>query len=199
MLKESMSITNIRQKIITFYLFFREIFWEYPMLYSKNYYLHNFFSDLWIKKTFKNSNIVKYCYTEHIKFSSEKVSIFDVTVDEINYKNSLEILEKYGILIINNVLTKEELSQLKSKLNFESASGVLHFQRTINTSSEVNFKNISEFPSLLKITKFLQNNFYGCSYSLPKKIDFIKTKCWSLPEVLNRGETDPHIDKYIPA
>lgn len=191
-----MHILKFLKKLINF---IKKKFFSFPTLdfvmSTKSFFFKNLYINFWIYISKKNKFFKKYFF-EHQDF--EKKDIFCKLNSKIeNLDNKyLEALSKNGILIIENALDNAEHKTIVETFNKISIKQNKNYRSSSSVIRYCEYFDLNNFKLLRSINDFFTKNVYG--KILGSEAEFYIHKTIKLPEDIEHGDNNFHIDRFLP-
>tara|TARA_B100000579_G_scaffold287073_1_gene238051 strand:+ start:20364 stop:21263 length:900 start_codon:yes stop_codon:yes gene_type:complete len=173
---------------------------SFPTLYfvmrSKNNFVKNLYINFWVSIAKRKKHFYKFFFEEKNIDIYDNIS-FDIKekIENINI-NCLEILERNGILIIENALSKENQNQIIeqfNKINIKDNRNLIKNDTVIKYFEESDLDN---FKDLRKLSDYFTDKIYG--KPLKSFAEFYIHSSLKIPEITVNGDNNLHVDRFLP-
>ena len=152
----------------------------------------------------QNNNLNYFFYKKNQDQINENVEIKNITFqldDDRNIQDDVyHALQSYGIVIIENILSKEErLKIIKVFNNFNQNKDVVnlsHNQKSKDVDVQLFNTNIKEFEELTFLNNKITKKVFGKEVSA--QAQFLVHKSINIPETIYPGDNNFHMDRYLP-
>ena len=164
---------------------------------TNNNFFKNLYINFWIlisrrKKIFKR---FFFNIDEKDIFNDKIILDIDNKIDNLDEK-CLDSLKKNGLLILENVLSPKEHNFAINIFNKILVKENRNYRKTNSIIKYFEEFDINNFSTLKKISDFFTKNVYG--KELNTSAEFHIHQCLKLPEDVEHGDNNMHIDRFLP-
>ena len=179
--------------------FFIKKFLSFPTLNfitnSNNNFFKNLYIDFWLFLSRRKKNFYKFFFNKNQDID------FNINIDikkrlENLNEDCLNILEKNGILIIENALSEIDQNKIIEVFNNINIQENRNLRKNETLLKYFEENQIENFKSLKNISDFFTKKVYG--KVLKTSPEFHIHDALKLPEVIINGDNNLHIDRFLP-
>jgi hypothetical protein len=192
---------NINIKIFFYKVlnFFIKKYLSFPTLKfiisTNNNFVKNLYINFWISLSRKKNYFYKFFFKVN-NGVNYKINIdIKKKIENLN-EECLNILEKNGIIIIENALSENDQSKIIENFNKISIKENRNLRKNETLLKYFEEFDINNFSTLKKISDFFTKNVYG--KELNTSAEFHIHQCLKLPEDVEHGDNNMHIDRFLP-
>jgi hypothetical protein len=169
------------------------------LLNTKTIFIKDLYINFWLYISKGNKNFQKFFFkgSNDVNKSIDKIH-FNIH-ENVSYLNNncLEILETYGVLVIENALTQNEHSEIVKifkNLKIKNNTSLKQNDYVLKYFEEI---EITNFINLQKISNFFTKHVYGKFLKAYAQFHIHQSKKIPETNVIN-GDNNMHIDRFLP-
>ena len=192
---------NINIKIFFYKVlnFFIKKYLSFPTLKfiisTNNNFVKNLYINFWISLSRKKNYFYKFFFKAN-NGVNYKINIdIKKKIENLN-EECLNILEKNGIIIIENALSENDQSKIIENFNKISIKENRNLRKNETLLKYFEEFDINNFSTLKKISDFFTSKVYG--KVLKTSTEFHIHDALKIPEVIINGDNNFHIDRFLP-
>jgi len=192
---------NINIKIFFYKVlnFFIKKYLSFPTLQfiisTNNNFVKNLYINFWISLSRKKNYFYKFFFKAN-NGVNYKINIdIKKKIENLN-EECLNILEKNGIIIIENALSENDQSKIIENFNKISIKENRNLRKNETLLKYFEEFDINNFSTLKKISDFFTSKVYG--KVLKTSTEFHIHDALKIPEVIINGDNNFHIDRFLP-
>ena len=192
---------NINIKIFFYKVlnFFIKKYLSFPTLKfiisTNNNFVKNLYINFWISLSRKKNYFYKFFFKAN-NGVNYKINIdIKKKMENLN-EECLNILEKNGIIIIENALSENDQSKIIENFNKISIKENRNLRKNETLLKYFEEFDINNFSTLKKISDFFTSKVYG--KVLKTSTEFHIHDALKIPEVIINGDNNLHIDRFLP-
>ena len=191
-----MNVLKFFKRLINF---IKKKFFSFPtlsfLMSTRSSFLKNLYIDFWIYVSKKNNSFKRYFFDTKKFEKKDIICKLNNNIENIDNKY-LDALSENGILILENALNDNEHQKIVEIFNKISVKQNQNLRSNSSVTRYVEYFKLAEFKFLTSISNYFSKQVYG--KILGSEAEFYIHKSNKIPEDIEHGDNNLHIDRFLP-